>query len=129
MAWTTDAAVRAVIEVDVSIVDLTPFIDIAAELVTERCVPSGYTDQRLEMIERLLAAHFVCLREFRDRSTKAGSVGQVTDTKLDLFLSHTHHGQMAQIMDTAGGLAALQEEIEEGGPTPVGISWLGEELD
>jgi hypothetical protein len=131
---TTDENVRAILEVDTSITDLTPFIAMANELVTECCGASsiGYTATRLEMIERLLAAHFVCLRDMRALREKAGSVMEEKDTKLELGFNHTHHGQMALRMDTNGGLNALEESTKKGLRVPVSITWLGyeqEELD
>lgn len=110
---TTDSAVRAIIETDTGITDLTPFMTFATELVDEVCVPAGYSDTRLELIERLLSAHFYCLRDMRAKSEKAETVAQTMDTELDLFFSHTHHGQMALMMDTAGGLANLQKEAQK----------------
>jgi hypothetical protein len=126
-ARTTDANVRAIIETDEDITDLSPFIDMANELTTECCGDAGYSDSRLEYIERLLAAHFYCLRDTRFRQERAGSVGATYDTKLDLFLGHTHHGQMAMIMDTAGGLAKLMEDTKDGGKVAANMLWLGTE--
>ncbi len=127
MAYTTDAAIREMLDVDTDLTDLSWAITIANELVVEICVPAGYTDTRLERIECCLAAHFACLKDIRTKSEKAGAVGATYDTKLDLYFCNTHHGQAALVLDTAGGLAALMEEIKSGGAAPVGIDWMGTE--
>jgi len=124
-ARTNDSNVRAIIESDSTITDLEPFITMANELVTECCGDAGYTDTRLELIERLLAAHFYCLRDMRAKMERAGSVSQEYDTKLDLYFAHTHHGQMALMMDTNGGLAELQAEAKEGAKVAANMLWLG----
>ena len=124
-ARTNDTDVRAIIESDTTITDLSPFITMANELTTECCGAVGYTDARLELIERLLAAHFYCLRDMRTKMERAGSVSQETDTKLDLYFAHTHHGQMALMMDTNGGLAELQAEAKEGSKVLANMLWLG----
>lgn len=128
-ARTTESDVRAIIDYDTTITNFTPFIRMANGLVNECCLDAGYDDGRLLDIETCLAAHFASMRDRQARSEKAGSVGTSYDTKLDLYFMHTHHGQNALLLDTAGGLAALQEQIKSGGPVTVGITWLGKEPD
>lgn len=123
----TDAEVRAIIVTDETISDLTPFITMANELVNEYCLDAGYSDTRLELIERLLAAHFYCLKDTRVKMEKAGSVSQTYDTYLQIGFNHTHHGQMALRMDTAGGLVALEKQSQEGGEPVIGVSYIGTE--
>ncbi len=106
MPRTTSELVAGIIEVDEDI-DLTPFIFPSNELVTEICAPKGYTPERLELIERYLAAHFYTLRDPRPVSEGAGSVNTTYQSRVDLFLSTSHYGQMACMLDTAGGLSAL----------------------
>ncbi len=109
MPRTTDELVGGIIEVDSSI-DLTPFILPANELVTEFCGEAGYTDGRLELIERYLAAHFYTLRDPRTTDEKAGDIAATYQSKVDLFLSTSHYGQHAMLLDTAGGLAELNKQ-------------------
>lgn len=125
---TNSALVEAIIEVDVTI-DLAPFILTASELVTELCVPAGYTDIRLELIERWLAAHFYAVRDPRATDEKAGSVGASYESKVDLNLNLTRYGQQALVLDTKGGLAALNRSasLAGGGRRTVGVTWLGSE--
>lgn len=126
---TTDILVSAIIEVDTSI-DLTPFMTIANELVTEKCLASGYSDDRLELIERWLSAHFYTNRDPRAVSEKAGPVGAVYQSKVDLNLSTSHYGQTAMLLDTAGNLAELNASITSGRVTrTVSVSWVGTDPD
>ncbi|HUS88044.1 MAG TPA: hypothetical protein VMW91_01530, partial [Desulfosporosinus sp.] len=122
-ARTTDSAVRAIIDTDVTITDLGPFITMANELTTECCAGAipAYTDARLELIERLLAAHFYVLKDPRVDDERAEEIDQKFQYKIALGLNQTFHGQMAMRMDTAGGLAALEESSKNGGEPPVGI--------
>lgn len=124
---TTPELVGGIIEVDASI-SLDPFILPANELVTEVCSDAGYTDERLELIERYLSAHFYTLRDPRPVQERAGPVQEQHQSKVDLFLSTSHYGQMAMILDTAGGLADLNAEIAKGRiKRTLSVTWLGTE--
>lgn len=125
MARTTSDLVADIIEVDVDI-GLTPFISVANELVTEVCAAAGYTDERLELIERWLAAHFYTNRDPRPTREEAGPVSASYQSKLGLNLATSHYGQTAMVLDTAGGLAALNSLT----PTKtLSVTWLGTELE
>lgn len=124
---TTSALVEAIVEVDEDI-SLNPFIEAANALVTEICAPvTTYDAARLELIERWLSAHFYCIREERPVLEKADVVSERAQSKVDLGFDVTHYGQMAMRLDTAGGLAALNEEAKEGGGTTGSIAWAGTE--
>src|SRR5512145_1460222 len=123
MARTTSVNVASIIEVDVSI-DLAPFISVANELVTEKCVASGYTDERLELIERWLAAHFYCTRDPRPTREQAGPVSQSLQSVVDLGLNNSHYGQTAMLLDSAGNLRNLNK-----GQKTASVTWLGNEDD
>lgn len=125
MPRTTMELVEEIIEVDETITSLDPFILMASELVTEVCVPAGYGDERLELIERWLAAHFYCSRDPRLSYEVAGAVAGTYQYKNGLFLANTSYGQMALALDTKGGLALLSKNMEEGRKkTTVGITHL-----
>ena len=114
MARTTSALVKGIIETDdTSIPDLTPFIDVANELVTE-CCEDDYTSSRLTLIETWLAAHFYTVRDMRAEAEKAGPVSEKFQSKVDLGFDTSHYGQMAMRLDWQGGLAALNEKIKKG---------------
>jgi len=124
MARTTSALVAGIIEVDVSIT-LTPFIEVANELVTEHCTSGSLTAVRLAQIEKWLAAHFYTVRDMRAETEKAGSVSQKLQSKVDLGLATSHYGQHAMILDSTGGLAALNENTKKGKRAGVSVTWLG----
>jgi len=110
--------------------DLTPFIEVANELVTEKCTSSGYSAGRLILIETWLAAHFyACTLNKQKSSVNLSDVSVNYQSKIDLGLSLTHYGQMAMQMDTAGNLAALNQAILNGTRKIVGLTWLGTERD
>lgn len=127
MSRTTSSAVGKLIELD-STVPVTVFIDTAAELVDEVCADSDYSDTRLELIERWLAAHFYQIRLRKVTSEKAGDVGQGYTYNTGLMLASTEYGQQAMMLDTAGGLARLSKQMEAGqaGVTRQ-VAWLGTE--
>lgn len=121
MARTTPEQVASIIEVDPSI-PVGPFIETASTLVEEVCEPFNYTENRLELIERWLAAHFYAIMDKQVASERAGSVGQDFQFKVDLGLNQTQYGQQAMILDTKGGLRALNDR---GSVAEVKVHWLG----
>jgi len=130
MGRTTSDNVEAIIDIT-SGISLTPFIEVANSLVTELCAgqnDSGgteYTAARLELIERWLAAHFYHIRDTRPSRESVDETEAVYKSKIDFGFKLTHYGQMALRLDTGGYLAALDEGVENSGPTTVGINWLG----
>jgi len=128
---TTSSAVEEIIEVDSSI-DLDPFIETASALVDKHCAAanSAYTAAELELIERWLSAHFYAIRDPRSLIDYLGKLSSTIESKVDLGLNVTRYGQMAMILDSYGGLAALNENmINKGGRRVIGITWLGEESE
>lgn len=115
-----------VVEIDDSI-DPAPSIEAATSLVDEVCVPAGYGAARLELIERWLAGHFYAVRCKAVAGESAGQgVGEQFQYKLGLILQSTMQGQQALMLDTAGGLAVLSKQMEEGKSLlSVGVAWLG----
>lgn len=126
MARTTEAAVRALfpaVEAPSSI-SLASSVDTATDLVTELCVPEGYTATRLELIERWLAAHFAAIGPLRQYASRAiGEANASFDRVIGLALDQTPYGQMAKVLDTKGGLSAAGGADAEG---TAGVLWLGE---
>ncbi len=129
MARVTEAEVKEIIDVDPDIVSLTPFITIANELVTEVCGGADYTDARLKEIERWLSAHCVCIMDPRATSSGAKGVTEAYQSKTDLGLNSSHYGQMAMRLDTAGGLAALENNQKNSKGITPNITWLGKKCD
>ena len=118
---TTSGAVEGIIEVDVTI-SLEPFMLVANELVTEVCSDAGYTEERLELIERWLAAHFYTNRDPRPVTERAGPVSATYQSAVALNLNTSHYGQTAMMLDTAGGLAALSKQKPK---RIASVTWLG----
>jgi len=128
---TTAELVGGIIEVDAAI-DLAPFILTANELVTEKCdtAEADYSAERLELIERYLAAHFYTVRDPCAVSEHAGPVGATYQSQVGLFLSTSHYGQQAMLLDTNGGLAALNRDIARPRiKRTASVTWLGTEED
>lgn len=123
---TTEAQVQGIIKTNASIT-ITPFIEVANALVTELCASSGYDDTRLELIERWLAAHFYSVRDAGRLTERAGPVSKQIESRVDLGFDVTRHGQMAMRIDTAGNLAALNEQSKRGASITPGVTWLGTE--
>lgn len=112
MARTNEDAVGAVIDIDVGD-DVQPYIDTANSLVTELCSDSGYSDGRLELIERWLSAHFYDINRPRSQreGVSPGPFQALEPVKVDLFFNNTKYGQQAVLLDTAGNLAGLQNTL------------------
>jgi hypothetical protein len=112
---TDDAAVGLIIEADATI-SLTPFIETANALVTELCdvVPAVHDADRLELIERWLAAHFYSVRDPRPASESAGPVASTFMHKVGMHLNLTTHGQQAMMLDTSGALAQWNQDMQTG---------------
>jgi len=122
---TTQVAVEAIVSNDDS-TDLTPFIEAANSMVDACCLTAGYTDAKLELIERWLSAHFFCILAPRASEEAAGAVRERFESKVDLGLDVTRYGQQAKRLDTAGGLALQDRLANEGKAAYVAtISFLG----
>ena len=129
MAIRTDAeAVRKLIDWPEDDDDFGPSIETASSIVTDICVNTTtytYTAAKLELIERWLAAHFFTVQTGQVTEEQAGPVREKFAFKIDLYLNNTKYGQMALAIDTAGNLAALQAELENGGRRRVSATYLG----
>lgn len=131
-ARTTYAQVAAIIDLDAGLIPdeaaLTPFIDVANDLVTEACVTGGptpaYSDVRLELIERWLTAHIYTIRDPRASSESAGAVSVSYQSSVGLGFDTSHYGQMAMRLDTNGGLATLNTNMKTK-KSRIGAIWLG----
>lgn len=134
---TTTALIKGVIEVDdTTWPDLSPFIDMANELVTEVCAsekvnPDGtggpyYSDHRLELIETQLAAHFYAISDAQIDYAKVSILAVKFQVKIDLGFDQTKPGQQATRLDTRGGLAALNNKAKVAlKPRRAGVFYVG----
>ena len=136
MARTTPDAVKGIIDVEVEI-ELTPFIDAASSVVTD--VATGvngptipYIFEKLELIERWVAAHFYTVRDPRTESEKTGQGAGKFRGKTELGFTSSLYGQQAMMIDTNGGLARLNRKILRKATVAEGVIpaflWLGTEL-
>lgn len=128
---TTAAAVnkiRSVVDDDTDMAEqLEPFIETANSLVTELCTSGSLSDERLELIERWLSAHFYSL-QVDARLTLSETVGPLTETffgKVGYALNQTPYGQQAMLLDTTGALARWNNNVIKGVPSKAGITWGG----
>lgn len=133
MPRTTKTLVANIIELDPEAVPndaaMEGFILAANELVTECCAgangpSSSYSDARLELIERWLAAHFYTTRDPRLASEGAGGISVSYQSTVGFGFDASHYGQMAVRLDTNGGLARLNEDMKKGKPRQA-VHWLG----
>jgi hypothetical protein len=128
MARTTPELVGTVIDLEEGD-DVVAYIDAASSLVEEVCTPLGYSDARLELIERWLGAHFFDINRPRARLQSVGGGGGTLQEAYEpvttnLWLNNTKYGQQAMLLDTKGGLAALNNSMKLGGVKRSFI-WLG----
>lgn len=129
MTRTTSEAVAGIIEVDESI-SIAPFIETASVLVTDCCTGTAgpatpYSDERLELIERWLAAHFYAVRDRRPAFEQAGPVSAKYENFVDAGLASTMYGTQVMLIDTNGGLAVLSKQASDGKKRQAGVYWMG----
>jgi hypothetical protein len=120
---TTAAEVRGIIEVDGSIIgtdeELSPFIAAASSLVDACCTGTAgpdpvYSDGQLKAIETWLAAHVYLTRDPQASSEGADGLSTGYNLSAQVGLQNSHYGQMALRLDTNGGLAKLDGQINKG---------------
>ena len=120
---TTAEKVEEIIETEEDI-SLDPFIEVASSLVDEldeKRAPGYHSDERLELIERWLSAHFYAIRDPRRQQEQAGSVQETFAIRVALRLDQTPYGQQAIVLDTSGTLARMNK----GFTARPGSVWLG----
>ena len=125
--------VAAIILIDTAQVsDLTPFMNIATDVVTRACVKdlytgqaTGYTDTTLNLIATWLSAHFYAIRDPRLQSQGFGGGNGVAQGQTAYNFASTSYGQQAMLIDTEGCLARLSEHVAKGKRGKVGIVHVG----
>jgi hypothetical protein len=123
---TTEALVRAIIEVAATVTDLSPFINAAHNLVDAKC--TDIAEANATEVETWLSAHFYAIFDPRASSETAKGVGQTLQSRVDLGLNVTHYGQMAMMIDQTGGLAFWNDQVKTGkAGASVSFTWLGED--
>lgn len=118
MPRTTSDLVRGIYQSMPPDVDIDPYINVANVVVTDRLTILGYSDTKLEMIERLLTCHL--FEVDNPRIMKEGQGNQYAteqlESKVDLGLNLTRFGQQIKLLDNLNGL---------GWKKPKSIKWLG----
>lgn len=105
----TGAAVKQILETDLTAVELQPFIIAANALIDARIPTAELSPATLKEIERWLAAHFACAKDPRAQSEKIGNEYQVSYTgTTGAGLMATIYGQTAVSLDRTGSLAASE---------------------
>ena len=126
---TTDAAVRSLLlsDVDSTVADLSPWIDIANNVTTRVCGNEPlYTATDLEQIERCLSAHFYSISDPRTRAEGVAGISATYEGQTGFFLNATRFGQMAMTIDTEGWLSTMSKLMQEGKRRrKLGVLWLG----
>lgn len=130
MPRTTRDLVGMLVEIDEEFwPNLDPHILSANVIVTKKCVSDDdpLTEEHAELVERWLAAHFYAVSDPQSTYEQAGSVSIKFESKVDLGLNLTRFGQQAMVVDTTGGLAAWNAEIQNGrgGRLSARFQWLG----
>ena len=126
MARTNKVAVAEILgENPDNLPTLTAHIDTASLLVDDHCLASGYTDTRLELIERWLAAHFYSITSPQAESEGVRGITEKKFGKVELGLSQTRFGDQVKFLDLAGGLARFDAQIASGSVGGAGVRHLG----
>lgn len=110
---TTSEAVAKLIEFDDDF-EVDVAIETANAIVTEVCGAAGYTDTRLELIERWLAAHYYAIVVPQVKSRSIGPLSRSLALQVGYGFAGTTFGQQALRLDTAGGLARLDAAAQSG---------------
>ena len=123
MAWTTENLVRAMIDVDEKITDLSPFIEAAHQLLLTHC--KKLNESNGVEVETWLTAHLLTIRDNRIATEGVAEASVTYQFKIDLGLASSMYGQTAMALDGTGELARWNKQIL-GGSTQAKINWLGE---
>lgn len=124
MSRTTPALVAGIIQIEAG-VDVQPFIDAANQLATDVCGSSGYSDQKMELIERWLSAHLYTIFDNQIRLAKAGTVSVAYQYKIDYGLANSMYGQQVMLLDTLGNFAKLSNANKTQRKVKVSINYVG----
>lgn len=134
---TTAASVRKILHDDIPHevlalpnTDIEVFITIANRMVEDLLGDCGYTSTQLELIERYLSAHFLCINKIKSEGASE-STGSTSVTRRDpggFGLNGTHYGTHAMLLDSCGKLAEQNQSIQEG-RKKARLVWMGSEYN
>jgi len=106
-ARTSETAVKAIIDTELTVDEVAPFLSTAHVMVDALLTGEEYGEDLLTQIETWLAAHFVAVRDPRISKEKAGEGDWTYHGKSGLGLNHTPYGQQVMILDHHGVLAEV----------------------
>jgi len=112
MARVTGAEVLAIIDTELTAIEVAPFITVANIIVTNQLTGEHSADL-LKEIERWLAAHFVAIRDPRAKTEKTGDASTSYYGEAGKGFDHTPYGQQVLALDTTGILASLGKRKAE----------------
>lgn len=104
MSRVTTEEVKEIIQTNMT--DLTPFINVANILVTQKLGASDLDADTLKEIERWLSAHFVSMKERQPISESIGSASMSYAGAYGKGIDETTYGRTAKALDTTGALAS-----------------------
>lgn len=119
----SDPEVRQIlVQLDSNVTDLTPYIIIAENLVTNFLVAAGnaisgsdkvvLTESELKEIERWLAAHFAAVADPRLKSQSVDGASESYDLQTDkIGLGITMYGKTAMMLDRSNQLSRIGRRI------------------
>jgi hypothetical protein len=108
MARTTAAEVIEIMDTDLSVAQVGPYVTAANIMVTAALGTSGLGSDVLKEIERWVAAHMIASSKERQAiDEKAGPASIKYAGQYGANLASTSYGQMAMTLDTTNTLASL----------------------
>lgn len=105
---------KLIFDTTMSDAQITAFITTANLIVTENLGSSSLSADRLEEIEKWLAAHLASTRDQRQQSrTIDGRTVLTFQGKTGTGLNSTYYGQMVLMLDITGTLALISEGLKK----------------
>jgi len=102
----TEAQVKEIIDTSLTEEEVSPFLKVANQMVTDLVSDEGYASGTLQEIERWLAAHFVAIRDPRVAKEKIGDAQADYHGKSGMSLNFTPYGQQVMVIEYKGKIAA-----------------------
>jgi hypothetical protein len=109
-------------EDEASVDERTMAIATAHAIVYEYLDGYGVPLTILDIVERYLSAHFICITYPQTVFESVGKLQQSFSMKVALGFDQTRFGQQAKKLDPTGQLKKLDDAKA---PVPVSITWLG----
>jgi hypothetical protein len=106
----TPSDVKEIYNTTLADVVIEPYIDVANDLVTEKLATDWFSDTRLAMIEKFLAAHLIV--STRDRQAVEEEIGEARVQYANVFkegLKSTSYGQTVLMLDTSGTFNSMSK--------------------